>query len=245
MDIEKLIIELAKAGAKELAPFPINTILIWTIEDITKQEKMLSTFEQMLERHVKNMERNLITPFKEGKVYLEEAGNALNQEEQKQFIRTARERFVVISQLDLPEYPLLPIKARFYIGVCYDLLSDGQNALRWYLKAHDLAVKTIVAQDPRIRQVDKKWRTFSREAQRELAELDAQHVRFEYSIIFAVPKNHETRTDAVEGIQKYRQQKIAALGSMDDWPMGEPATRQMFSFASHLNDLIASRILHR
>lgn len=244
MNVEKLFIELAKAGAKEFTPFPFNTILVFLIEDITKQEDMFSHFEKKFERHIRNVEKQLTTPFKEGKVYLEEAGFASVQEEREKYIRTAREKFITVSQISLPQYPLLPMMACFYVGVCYDLLTDNANALRWYKKSHTLAVNTITTQDPRTWHIDESMRVFSDEVQKKLSQMNAQQAAFDYAVMFAIPVKTDANSKALKFTKEYRRQVINGLENWKEWPMGEQATKQMFSFTDRLTELIKTRILH-
>ena len=138
MTMEILITALAKGAVGKFAAYPLNTILGYLIDQVTAQEEKLSSFEQKLDQHITN-------PFRVGQVYLEEARNAPNQARQREHLNRALEAFISVSQVQLPGYPLLPIKAQFYVGVCYDLLSDEKNALRWYNKSFQAADKIYQA----------------------------------------------------------------------------------------------------
>lgn len=149
MAIESLFIELAKTSVKELTPFPVSTVLIYLIDELTQQENSLSRLERKLEDH-------MIAPFKVGKVYLDEARHAPDERTRRENVTAAKREFITVSQVNLPNYPMLPVKTNFYIGVCYDLLSENKSAVRWYEKAHQLIVDMIIQNDPR-RRLRKDW----------------------------------------------------------------------------------------
>lgn len=136
MAIEKLIVELAKGTAKQYAPFPFNTVLVYLIEEVTQQKKELSSLEKKLGQY-------MIAPFEIGRVYLEEAKHAPTQSGKRENLAEARKQFITATQVDLQNYPLIPIKSSFYVGVCYDLLNDGKNALRWYEKSHSMVGEAV------------------------------------------------------------------------------------------------------
>jgi tetratricopeptide (TPR) repeat protein len=129
MTVEDLISALARGAVGKFAPYPLNTILGYLIDQVSTQEEKLSSFELKLDEHI-------TSPFRVGRVYLEEARNAPDRNRQREHLNKALEEFIRASQIRLSGYPLLPIKAQFYVGVCYDLLSDDRNALRWYQKSY-------------------------------------------------------------------------------------------------------------
>jgi hypothetical protein len=84
----------------------------------------------------------MITPFRTGATYLEEALHASTTRGQRQHINKALDAFITASHLDLPDFPFILIQAQFFVGVCYELLEDRSNAFRWwYEKAYASAIK--------------------------------------------------------------------------------------------------------
>jgi hypothetical protein len=79
--------------------------------------------------------------YKDGLDHLQNARYILDEERKRGSIDTAREsidaakgKFITASNL---ESPLLAIKAKFFVGVCFHLLNDKELALKWYEKAYE------------------------------------------------------------------------------------------------------------
>ena len=94
-------------------------------------------------------------------VFLEEAKHAPTSAARRENLVEAKRQFIAASQVDLPRYPLLPIKATFYVGVCHDLLHDGPNALRWYEKSHEMVIQRVSATIRKRKEIRQKFRPSS------------------------------------------------------------------------------------
>ena len=132
--MKKIVTGLLIDGVKLTTIYPFNTLLVNLIELVAEQEGQMSSLEFKLDQHMTN-------PFKVGKQLLEEASYATSKEEQQQLIKDSRRAFLEVTELDLPGYRLLPIQACLNVGLCYQLLSERENSIRWYKKAFEQLTK--------------------------------------------------------------------------------------------------------
>lgn len=124
--LNKLIID----GLKTAAPYPLDTFLEYFVELVVSQEKQMSRVEVKVDQLI-------IRPFQTGKRLLEEAKYASTDSRRQELIHRALESFLEIVDLELPQYPLLPIQACFNVGLCHEIHFEKDNAHRWYSTAYE------------------------------------------------------------------------------------------------------------
>lgn len=218
MAARDLLVELAKGGVKKFAPFPVDVFILYFINELTMQGRIMMSLDQKLDQHI-------VAPFNKGKLLIGEARNATSSQEKKEFIVNARSEFFSAVSIMLPEYPILPVRARVYVGVCYDLLSNPNNALRWYRKAYQEIIAMIKFQDEK-------------------------HVSDWLDYIFKPETPYVSYWPRYFDLslfqQSFRESEIVRVyksGDLKKWPLGEKKTFEMLALASRLTDLVQSRSL--
>lgn len=147
MRVQKLVAELLKEAVKESLPFPLSTVLNYLVDEVAKDHDTIARLGQKVATLDRKLDQHIIASYKTGLVYLEEAQHAPTRSAEQRYLHDAQKEFIAATQIELPSYPMLPLKAHFYVGVCHDLLADTKNALRWYEKAHKLIVSYIRSHD--------------------------------------------------------------------------------------------------
>lgn len=75
-------------------------------------------------------------PYKSGYKFLEDAMNVKSSKLQEDLINDARKAFTQATELeDAPS----SARAAYQVGICYSMLKEPDNALRWYEKAFEIS----------------------------------------------------------------------------------------------------------
>lgn len=134
MTIQALITTLAKETVNKIVPYPSNAILNYLIAQVEEQQKTLEKVAQRQKHH-------MTVPFRNGLLYLQELKYISDEVRQRENLTKALDAFITISHLPTSDFALVPVMAQFYVGVCYELLLDTNNALRWYKKAYHSTIE--------------------------------------------------------------------------------------------------------
>lgn len=89
-----------------------------------------------------NQNEQMINPIKTGLVYMEEASFCYDDKAlQNEYIWKAIHEFISVSKMDSLDLPLVPVKASFYVGVCYYLLERKKISQKWFEKSYCKGLK--------------------------------------------------------------------------------------------------------
>lgn len=136
-----LMFVLAKGAGKAAVSHYFPDILPSLSDEMNEQRERLQQIQQELKTVGRKLDDHITIPIKTGMEYIEEARYTRDEARKREHIQKARDEFMSVSNLQPSSFPLVPIKARFYVAVCHDLLGEREHALRWYEKSYRLATQ--------------------------------------------------------------------------------------------------------
>lgn len=125
-------------------PIPTN-VLGHVLESLLIEQNEI---KNRLDRLEQKLDQRIMQPYRNGIIFLEQGLRSGDKETRQRRIYDAQREFFVASQIELDDYPFLPIKAPIYAGVCSDLLADHEDAHNLYKQAHEFAVNYIRGNNP-------------------------------------------------------------------------------------------------
>ena len=153
--LNKLLLQLVKDGVRKATPYPFGTILFFFVEQVSAQEQTLAALSH-------KVDELLTSPFRQAKLYLEEAQQATDEKSRRKFIKKARNRFMEASAVTINVMPLSTAQANLYAGICYELMGKRADADRWYGRAEKQLAQSFPDEAGFVQKVSKKRRNFDR-----------------------------------------------------------------------------------
>ena len=126
-------------------PEPITRIVL---------ETLIGTLQEQ-QNNLEKLRRLVGSYYQGGMDYLADA-KSIQGERREQWIKSALDQFITASHV---EDTLLAANSQFFVGVCYDLLSESPLAREWYERAYTAAYQ-LIAQSQRRPQEFKQLQQF-------------------------------------------------------------------------------------
>lgn len=117
----RAFIEILATETVRYAPFPLGPMFTAFLQGMVFQKNEMARIE-------KKLDQLLVRDFYVGIDFLEQAKISSNQDRALQHFYEAAKNFMRVANTQVERYPILPIKARGFAGVCY-----------YFLKEHDVA----------------------------------------------------------------------------------------------------------
>jgi hypothetical protein len=127
--VKKLSVALARLALKSTTEEPFTTAFDCLLEFVTAQG---NATQSMLEQMGAQINEIRMNPFLTGQQNLRDAKMLENPELRTERVNQALNAFISASQYTYPSDPLIPLKAAFAAGACYDLRKEGKAALYYY-----------------------------------------------------------------------------------------------------------------